>query len=69
MLTTKDIAKRYSVKPRTVRDKWSKDPSFPPPRVNISQRVRAWAEEDIEAWATGERQCLRQTPGNTAEAS
>jgi len=56
MLTTKDIAKRYSVKPRTVRDKWSKDPSFPPPRVNISQRVRAWAEEDIEAWARKAKQ-------------
>lgn len=55
MLTTKDIAQKYRVKPRTVRDKWSKAPGFPPPAVAISQRVRYWDEAAVDAWARGKR--------------
>ena len=54
--TVKDIAKQYGVKPKTVRDKWAKLPTFPAPIVAISSKTKAWAAEAVQAWAKGDKQ-------------
>lgn len=46
----KQIAAFLGVKPRTVTDKISKRPGFPPPRVQASQRVRWWEADDVRRY-------------------
>jgi predicted DNA-binding transcriptional regulator AlpA len=52
---TQDIAKFFGVKLRTVTDKWTKRPDFPPPAQRISRKTVRWKAEDVQAWATAER--------------
>lgn len=47
----KQIAAFLGVQPKTVRDKISKRPGFPSPKINASQRVRAWCPAEIRRWA------------------
>jgi predicted DNA-binding transcriptional regulator AlpA len=51
--TTADIARAFGVRQRTVTDKWTKRPDFPPPKQRISRKVVRWAADDVERWATG----------------
>lgn len=54
--TAADIAKAFGVCQRTVVDRWSKRPDFPRPAVRINQKTVRWRIEDVQRWATGERQ-------------
>jgi len=48
---TKQIAAFLGIQPKTVRDKTTKRPDFPKPKINASQRVRAWCPDEIQRWA------------------
>ena len=54
--THKDIAKQYEVKPKTVRDKWTKLPGFPKPVVAISAKTKRYPAEGVREWAKGDKQ-------------
>lgn len=54
-LSTAQIADRFGVKRKTVTDKWTKRPDFPPPARKISRRTVLWRLEDIDRWATAAR--------------
>lgn len=54
LLDTGQIAKLLGLKRTYVTDKLTKQPDFPAPRVNRSQRLRRWAESDVLAWASGQ---------------
>lgn len=53
--TTADIARALGVARKTVTDKWTKRPDFPPPKQRISRKVVRWSADEVQAWATGER--------------
>lgn len=44
------IAERTGLSRRYVLERLTKHPSFPRPRVDVSPKMRRWAEDDIEAW-------------------
>ena len=52
-VTTAQIADRLKVTRRTVTDRWTKRPDFPPPARKINRRARWWDWAVIEAWAAG----------------
>jgi len=54
--THKDIANQYEVKPKTVRDKWTKRPGFPKPVVAISSKTKRFIAAEVKAWAKGDKQ-------------
>lgn len=54
LLDTGQIAERLGLKREYVTDKLTKRQDFPRPRVNVSQRLRRWAEADVMAWAQGQ---------------
>lgn len=54
LLDTGAIARLLGLNREYVTDKLTKQPDFPPPRVNRSQRMRRWAEADVMAWAQGQ---------------
>lgn len=56
LLDTAQIAELLGLKRTYVTDKLTKRPDFPQPRVNVSQRLRRWAEADVMAWAQGNGQ-------------
>lgn len=55
LIDTGQIAKLLGLKRPYVTDKLVKEPGFPPPRINRSQRLRRWAESDVLAWAAKRR--------------
>lgn len=50
LIDTGQIASMLGVTREHVTDKLTKRPDFPPPRVNLSRRLRRWAEADVTAW-------------------
>lgn len=54
LLDTAQIAKLLGLQREYVTDKLTKQPGFPKPRVNRSQRLRRWAEADVLKWAEGD---------------
>ena len=59
LLTIDDLASLYCVSRRYARDKLVKDPDFPPPAFNRSQKMRRWLESDVlshlSAYSAGAR--------------
>ena len=53
--TTEDIARFFGVARRTVTDKWTKRPDFPPPTQRVSRRVVRWNPDDVMRWAKVEQ--------------
>jgi predicted DNA-binding transcriptional regulator AlpA len=51
LLDTGQIAELLNLTREYVTDKLTKRRGFPPPRVNLSRRLRRWAEADVMAWA------------------
>jgi hypothetical protein len=49
--TTSDIARFFGVKQRTVTDKWTKRPDFPPPAQRVTQKTVRWRADDVQRWA------------------
>ena len=52
-LDTADIAEMLGVRRDHVTDRLSKRPDFPKPHINVTQKLRRWRREDIEAWLAG----------------
>lgn len=46
-----EIAELLKVRREYVRDRVVRRPDFPAPALTLSQRVRRWRREDVEAWA------------------
>jgi predicted DNA-binding transcriptional regulator AlpA len=63
MLTVQDVARRFTVTPRTVW-LWVQRGDFPKPRSAGPWRGRAprWDAEEVEAWAVRLKQWTRATP-------
>jgi predicted DNA-binding transcriptional regulator AlpA len=51
-----EIAQRLKLRRDYVRDKLVKTGDFPRPAINISQRIRKWEEEAIQAWLEKQKQ-------------
>lgn len=54
-LDTKDIADVLGVTRAYATDVLVKRPDFPPPVINRSRRIRRWAREAVQAWASGDQ--------------
>jgi predicted DNA-binding transcriptional regulator AlpA len=50
LIDTGQIAERLGISREYVTDKLTKRPGFPPPRVNLSRKLRRWSEADVMAW-------------------
>lgn len=50
LLDTADLAALLKCTREHVTDRITKRADFPKPRVNLSQKLKRWAREDIEAW-------------------
>ena len=50
LLNTQGIAEILGVKRRHVTAYITKRPDFPPPCINVSQRIRHWHLEDVLHW-------------------
>lgn len=50
-INTGEIAQLLGCTRHHVTARLSKRPDFPAPVINVSQKLRAWAKEDVEAWA------------------
>jgi len=51
-----EIAQRLKLRREYVRDKLVKTGDFPRPAINISQRIRKWEEDAIQAWLDQQKQ-------------
>ncbi len=49
---TADIAREFGVDRRTVTDRWTKRPDFPPPVLRINKQLVWWSSADVIRWAT-----------------
>ncbi len=56
LLDLTDIAERLKLRREYVRDKLVKTGDFPRPAINISQRIRKWEEDAIQAWLEQQKQ-------------
>lgn len=56
LLDLTDIAERLKLRREYVRDKLVKTGDFPRPAINISQRIRKWEEQAIQAWLEQQKQ-------------
>lgn len=56
LLDLTDIAERLQLRRDYVRDKLVKLGDFPRPAINISQRIRRWEEQAIQAWLEQQKQ-------------
>lgn len=56
-----EIAELLKVRREYVRDRVVRRPDFPPPALTLSQRVRRWRREDVEAWAMRDNEPERKT--------
>lgn len=50
LIDTKGIASRYQLSQRYVTDKLTKRQDFPKPVVEVSQKMRKWKLQDVEAF-------------------
>jgi predicted DNA-binding transcriptional regulator AlpA len=50
LLDTADIADLLKCTREHVTDRLTKRADFPRPRVNLSQKLKRWAREDVVAW-------------------
>lgn len=64
-LNTEEIARMLGVKQKTVTDKIVKQPGFPAPAVNLSQKLRRWAEDDVMDYLKSGRRPARVSPGSS----
>lgn len=64
-LNTEEIARMLGVKQKTVTDKIVKQPGFPAPAVNLSQKLRRWAEDDVLAYLKAGRRSARASRDST----
>jgi predicted DNA-binding transcriptional regulator AlpA len=69
LLDTGQIAELLGLKRTYVTDKLTKQPDFPRPEVNRSQKLRRWKESDVMAWARGEQRSPARSPGSTSTAA
>lgn len=60
-----EIAEILKVRREYVRDRVVRRPDFPAPAITLSQRVRRWRREDVEAWAMRDNEVERR-PGVAA---
>lgn len=51
LIDTKDIAELLGLTRDYVTDRLTKQPGFPKPKINISQKTRRWCREEILQWA------------------
>lgn len=51
LIDTAGIAELLGTSRKHVTDRVTKQPDFPPPVVNRSQRLRRWAREQVMQWA------------------
>ncbi len=58
-LNTQEIAQLLGVKQKTVTDKIVKHPDFPTPTVDLSQKVRRWAKDEVLAYVKSARRSAR----------
>jgi predicted DNA-binding transcriptional regulator AlpA len=68
-LDTQEIALILGVKRKTVTDKIVKQPGFPAPAVNLSQKLRRWAQDDVLAYVKSGRRSARATPDTVQKDS
>lgn len=52
LIDTGGIAKLLGVSRAHVTDRLTKAPTFPPPVIDLSQRMRRWDRAAVLAWAT-----------------
>lgn len=52
---TGDIARFLGLQRRYVTDEVTKQPDFPEPVINRTQRMRRWAAAKVQQWAKGKR--------------
>lgn len=52
---TEQIATYLGLTRRYVTDEITKRRDFPKPVLNVSQRTRRWAAEQVRRWAAGEK--------------
>jgi predicted DNA-binding transcriptional regulator AlpA len=55
LIDTRAIADILGVSRRHATERLTKDPTFPAPVVNLSQKTRRWSREAVMAWLTGDR--------------
>lgn len=64
LLDTEQIAQQLGMTREYVTDRLTKRPDFPRPRINISRKMRRWAECDLREWidrhAVGKRPTAAQ---------
>lgn len=68
-LNTEEIARMLGVKQKTVTDKIVKQPGFPAPTVNLSQKLRRWAQDEVLAYLKSGRRSARETRDSTTRAT
>lgn len=72
LIGTQEIAAMLGVCRAHAVSRIIKRPDFPPPAVDLSQRLRRWEKRDVLAWATrakSSRQRRRPSPGSTPTAA
>lgn len=50
LLTPQEIADILKVPLRQAQEKVLRSAGFPPPAVNLSQKLRRWSRADVEGW-------------------
>jgi predicted DNA-binding transcriptional regulator AlpA len=50
LLTPQEIADMLKVPVRIAQEKVLRSAGFPPPTINLSQKVRRWSRADVEGW-------------------
>lgn len=50
LIDTAQIAAMLGVSRQHVTDRLTKQPSFPAPKIDLSQRLRRWDRADVLAW-------------------
>lgn len=50
MMTLQQVAEKMNVPYPYLRDKISKQPDFPSPAINYSQKMRRWKRSDIDRY-------------------
>jgi predicted DNA-binding transcriptional regulator AlpA len=69
MIDTQGIAAIIGVSRRHVTERLTKDPTFPPPVINLSSRTRRWSREQVLAWLTAGQRSAQPSPGSTPAAA
>ena len=72
LIDTKEIAAMLGVCRAHAVGRIVKRPDFPPPAVDLSQRLRRWERREVLAWATRAKSSpprRRPSPGSTPTAA